>query len=159
MALSTRNTKLVLRTGIMVMAALTLGLAVRLVLENRELEKLLPATSTRTLLLMAAPLTSLAMLHLVLAVRTLSIHNLMPEVLLLVGESAIFSAIVSALLIGSWVTVAVEDCGQWLRACPDELIWVPLGWMQPVGFIVGAISISGAIAYELNRSRDRTTGW
>jgi hypothetical protein len=151
---STRNTKLILRIGVMVMAALTLGLAVRLVLENRELEKLLPATSTRMLLLMAAPLTSLAMLHLVLAVRTLSIRNLMLEVLLLVGEGALFIAIVSPLLIGSWVTFAGEDCGRWIRPCPDELIWVPVWWTQPAGFIVGATLISGAIGYVLIRTRD-----
>ena len=157
MALSTRNTKLILRIGVMVMAALTLGLAVRLVLENRELEKLLPATSTRTLLLMAAPLTSLAMLRLVLAVRTLSIRTLLMEVLLLSGEAALFIAIVSPLLIGSWVAFAGEDCGRWIRACPDELLWVPVWWTQPVGFVVGVILISGAIAYALNRTRDRTT--
>ena len=154
MALSTRNTKLILRIGAMVMAALTLGLAVRLVLENRELEKLLPATSTRLLLLMTAPLTSLAMLHLVLAVRTLGIRNLILEVLLLVGEAALFIAIVSPLLIGSWVTFAGEDCGRWLRACPDELLWAPVWWTQPAGFVVGVILIFGTIAYELNHTRN-----
>ena len=149
MATSTRNTKLILRIGVMVMAALTLGLAVRLVIENRELQKLLPATSTRTLLLMAAPLTSLAMLHLVLAVRTLSLRSLAMEIVLLLGEAALFIAIVSPLLIGSWVTITGEACGRWLRACPDQLIWVPLGWMQPGGIALGIVLIVGVTAYAL----------
>ena len=149
MALSTRNTKLILRTVVMVMAALTLGLAVRLVLENRELEKLLPATSTRTLLLIAAPLTSLAMLHLVLAVRTLSMRSLAMEVVLLFGEAALSIAIVSRLLIGSWVTFAGDECGRWIRACPDELLWVPVWWTQPAGIAIGIVLIVCATAYAL----------
>jgi hypothetical protein len=153
MALFTRNTKLILRTGVVVMAALTLGLAVRLVLENRELERLLPATSTRTLLLMAAPLTSLAMLHLVLAVRTLSIRTLVMEVLLLVGEGALFIAIVSPLLIGSWVTFADENCGRWIRSCPDEVIWLPLWWTQPAGIAISGLLIMGVTAYALSEKR------
>ena len=151
MALSTRNTKLILRIGVMVMAALTLGLAVRLVLENRELEKLLPATSTRTLLLMAAPLTSLAMLHLILAVRTFSIRALVMEVLLLVGEGALFIAIVSPLLIGSWVTFADENCGRWIRTCSDELLWVPTWWAQPAGIAISGLLIMGVTTYALMR--------
>ena len=151
MALSTRNTKLILRIGVMLMAALTLGLAVRLILENRELEKLLPATSTRTLLLLIAPLTSLAMLHLVLAVRTLSLRSLAMEIVLLLGETALFIAIVSPLLIGTWVNVAGEDCGRWLRACPDELTWVPLWWVQPAGIALGIVLIMGMTAYAVSR--------
>ena len=149
MALSTRNTKLILRTGVVVMAALTLGLAVRLVLENRELEKLLPATSTRTLLLIAAPLTSLAMLHLVLAVRTLSMRSLAMEVVLLFGEAALSIAIVSRLLIGSWVTFAGDECGRWFRACPDEVVWVPVWWTQPAGIAISIVVIMGVTAYAL----------
>jgi hypothetical protein len=153
MATSTRNTKLLLRIGVMVMAALTLGLAVRLVLENRELEKLLPATSTRTSLLMAAPLTSMAMLHLALAVRTLSIRSLGMEVLLLLGEAALFIAIVSPQLIGSWVTFAGEDCGRWIRACPDGLTWVPLWWVQPAGIAISGLMMMGVTAYALSAKR------
>ena len=151
MALSTRNTKLILRIGVMLMAALTLGLAVLLVLENRELEQLLPATTTRTLLLLIAPLTSLAMLHLILAVRTFSIRALGIEMLLLLGEAALFIAIVSPLLIGTWLTFAGEDCGRWIRACPDELIWVPLWWVQPAGIALGIVLIVGVTAYALSR--------
>jgi hypothetical protein len=151
MATSTRNTKMILRIGVMVMAALTLGLAVRLALESRELEKLLPATSARTLLLLAAPLTSMAMLHLLLAVRTLSIRTLATEFLLLLGETAAFIAIVSPLLIGSWVTVAGEDCGRWIRACPNELIWVPIWWVQPAGIVISSLLIMGVTAYPLMR--------
>ena len=149
MTLSTRNTKLILRIGVMMIVALTLGLSVRLVLENRELENLLPATSTRTLLLLVAPLTSLAMLHLILAVRTLSVRTLAMEVALLFGEAALFIAIVSPLMIGSWITVAGEECGRWLRACPDEIIWVPLWWAQPAGIAISIIVIGGATAYAI----------
>ena len=149
MALSTRNTTLILRTGVIVMAALTLGLAIRLVLENAELEKLLPATSTRTLLLLAAPLTSLAMLHLILAVRTLSIRTLAMEILLLFGEAALFIATVSPLLVGSWVTMAGEECGRWIRACPDERLWMPLWWTQPAGIAISIVLIGGATAYAI----------
>ena len=149
MALSTRNTKLILRIGIMAMAALALGLAVRLVLENVELKKLLPATSTRTLLLLAAPLTSLAMLHLILAVRTLSIRTLAMEVALLFGEAALFIAIVSPLLVGSWVTMAGEECGRWIRACPDERLWMPIWWAQPAGIAISIVLIGGATAYAV----------
>ena len=153
MALSTRNTKLILRIGVMLMAALTLGLAVRLVLENRELEKLLPATPTRTLLLMAAPLTSLAMLHLVFAVRTLSVRSLAMEVVLLIGEAALFIAIVSPRLIGSWIAFAGENCGRWIRACPDELTWVPLWWVQPAGIAISGLMMMGVTAYALSEKR------
>ena len=133
------------------MAALTLGLAVRLVLENAELNKLLPSTSTRTLLLIAAPLTSLAMLHLVLAVRTLSLRPLATEIVLLLGETALFIAIVSPLLIGTWVNVADEDCGRWIRACPDEVLWTSLWWVQPAGIALGIVLIVGVTAYALSR--------
>jgi hypothetical protein len=149
MALSTRNTKLILRTGVMVMAALTIGLAVRLILENRELEKLLPVTMTRTSLLIIAPLTSLAMLHLVLAVRTLSVRSLAMEVLLLVGEAALFITIVAPLLIGNRLTFAGEDCGRWIRACPDELVWIPLWWVQPAGIAISTVLIVGVTAYAV----------
>jgi hypothetical protein len=132
---------------------LTLGLAVRVVLENRELEKLLPATPTRTLLLMAAPLTSLAMLHLVLAARTLSIRSLAMEFLLLLGEAALFIAIVSPLMIGNWLTVADGDCGRWLRACPDQLIWVPLRWVQPAGVAISGLMMIGVTVYALSEKR------
>jgi len=154
MALSVQHTKMIMMIGVMVMAAFTLGLAVRLVLENAELEKLLPATSTRTLLLIAAPLTSLSMLHVTLAARTMSVRPLAIETATLLGEAALFIAIVSPLLFGGWRAVAGEDCGRWMRPCPDDVLWVPLWWMQPAGFIVGAILISGAIAYDLKRSRD-----
>jgi hypothetical protein len=149
MALSTRNVKFVLRIGVAVMAALTLGLAVRLVLENAELNKLLPSTSTRTLLLIAAPLTSLAMLHLVLAVRTLSLRSLAMEIVLLLGETALFIAIVSPLLIGSWAIITGAACGRWFRACPDEVVWISLWWVQPAGFVTSIFLIVFGILYGL----------
>jgi len=149
--MSPRNTKLILRTGILVLAALTLALAVRLVLENRELEKLLPATSTRTLLLIAAPATSLAMLHLVLAVRTLSVRSLAMETSLLLGEAALFISIVSPLLIGNWVNVAADNCGRWLRACSHELTWVPTWWLQPASIAVSVVLIVSTISYAVSR--------
>jgi hypothetical protein len=152
MALTAKQTKLIMRIGVMLMAALSIGLAVRLTLENAELEKLLPPTLTRTSLLTIGPLTSLGMLHLLLAVRTLGLRTLALEMSLMLGEAAVFIAIISPRLIGSWVNVAGKDCGRWLRTCPDDLVWVPLGSMQPVCFVVGAISIAGAMAYELRRT-------
>ena len=137
----------------MVMAALKLGLAVRLILENSEIEKLFPATSTRTLLLLAAPLTSPAMLHLVLAVRTLSVRTLTMEILLLLGEAALFIAIVSPLLIGNRLTFAGDECGRWLRSCPDEVIWLPLWWTQPAGIAIGSLLIMGVTVYALSEER------
>jgi len=135
----------------MVMAALTLGLAVRLILENSELEKLLPATPTRTLLLIIAPLTSLALLHLTLAARTMSVRCLAIEIATLLGEAALFMAIVSPLLIGSGMTVTIDDCDRWLRACPDELIWVPLWWTQPAGIAITIVFLGGVTADAVRR--------
>ena len=155
MALSVQHTKMIMRIGVMVMAAFTLGLAVRLVLENAELEKLLPETPTRTLLLIAAPLTSLSMLHVTLAVRTMSVRPLAIEIATLLGEAALFIAIVSPLLIGRWATIAADDCGRWVRSCLDEVTWVPLWWVQPVGIAMSIILIGGAMLYGLQPIQTR----
>lgn len=153
MALSTRNTKLILRSGVMVMAALTLGLAVRLVLENHELETLLPATSTRTALLLIAPLTSLSILHFSLAVRSFTVRSLAFETVELTGEATLLVSIVSPLLVGRWINTPPGQCTRWIGSCPGELIWEPLWWIQPVSLAISALLIVGATACELRRSR------
>lgn len=157
MPLSTRNTKLILRIGVMVMAALTLGLAVRLVLENLELEKLLPATSTRTLLLIAASLTSLSALHFNLATRSFNVRSLAIEAVYLIGEATLFISIVSPSLVGRWVTSTADPCTRWIRSCPEELIWHSLPWVQPVTFLIGVILIFVTTAYEMGRNQHRIT--
>jgi hypothetical protein len=135
----------------MVMAALTLGLAVRLALENRELEKLLPATSASTLLFLAASLTSLSVLHFNLAVRSFNVRSLAIEAVVLIGAATILISIVSPLLVGRWIAASETPCSWWVRSCPEELIWEPTWWTQPVGILIGTVLIIGVTLYELRR--------
>ena len=109
-------------------------------------------------------LTLLAMLHLVLTVTIFSVRFLAIEAACLLAEGALFIAVVSPLLIGSWMTSTVQERGRWLRACPDELIWVPLWWAHPAGIVVSTLLILGVTAYAVRAklhcsARHRATGF
>ena len=149
--MSPRNIKFILRTGILVLAALTLALAVRLVLENKEITKLLPATQIRTMLLIIAPLTSLALLHFTLAVRSFAARSLGIELAMLLGSAALFFALLAPRLIGTWILMPVDECGRLLRACPHELMWAPTWWVQSASIAVSVVLIVGAVAYAVSR--------
>lgn len=124
MPLSKRDTKFFLRLCVLLFSALTLGLAVRAVFATNEIDKMIPQSLARDILLFAAPITSLAVLHYTLAVKSFGIRGARIEVSAFAGFAMIFAAIVAPVVIGVENSVPPTDC-PWYRRCPDDVTWVP----------------------------------
>lgn len=124
MPLSKRDTKFFLRLCVLLIAALTLGIAVRVVFESSQLGQLIAPSFARNILLFAAPITSLAVLHYTLAVRSFGLRDARVEIAAFFGFTLIFAAIVTPVVFGVWVAMPPADC-PWYRKCPDDMVWAP----------------------------------
>ena len=124
MSLSKRDTKFFLRLCVLLISALTLGLAARVVFSQSQLPEILSPSLARNILLFLAPITSLAVLQYTLAVRSFGMRDAGVEISAFVGFAMIFAAIVAPAVIGKKIAEPPADC-PWYRPCPDVMVLEP----------------------------------
>ena len=152
MPLSKRDTKFFLRLCILLLSALTLGLAVRVVFSTSEIEKLFAQSLLRDVLLFAAPITSLAVLHYSLAVKSFGIRHTWVELVAFTSFAMIFAAIVAPAVIGKAIEVPPADC-PWYRKCVNEIIWVP---DLPIAFTLATIGATLLLVVAWSQFRSKS---
>jgi hypothetical protein len=151
MRLSKRDTKFFLRLCVLLISSLTLGLAVRVVFSSSEIEKLVAQSLLRDTLLFAAPITSLAVLHYTLAVKSFGLRDAWIEIKAFTGFAMIFASIVAPAVFGGWVATPPADC-PWYKKCPDEMLWDPNLY---VASALGGIGIALLLSVVWNQLRSK----
>lgn len=145
-----RDTKFISRIIVLSMTALVLSVGVRVVLENDQLTKVLPRTSSREFLLVFAPLVSLMAIHYTLAVKSFGMRSLKTEGMVYVFCASIFLAVTLAYFFGQSVEVPAENCPWWrLGGCEGTIEH------QSNYFWSSLIAVGGFVALLLALRRER----
>ena len=151
MPLSRRDTKFFLRLCVLLLSALTMGLAVRAIFSTNQIDVVIPQSLARDILLFAAPITSLAVLHYTLAVKSFGIRDARVEISAFLSFAMIFAAIVAPAVIGVEVATPPVDC-PWYRKCPNGTQWVP---NLPIAFALAGIGIALLLFVVWNQLRSK----
>lgn len=139
--MTSRDVKFVVRIIVMVMMALVAALGARVVLESAELAKIVGRTPLRDMLILFAPIASLAIIHYTLALRSYGIRSLQTEGLTFLAAVCVFLAITLPYYFGSPVSVSVSECAWWrLWGCSAVEIRLNY-WLLSLTGVVGVVAL------------------
>jgi hypothetical protein len=151
MILSRANTKFLLRIIIVSSLSLTLAFGIRVVFQTDEIEKLIPRSAARDILLFAGPITSIAILHYTLAVKSFNIRSLGVEAAAILGNALLYASLVVPIIVGTYIEVPVANCPWYKVRCPDELVWVPNPIMPYILGVSGALVLGWVLWSQIIR--------
>jgi hypothetical protein len=121
MTLSRRDEKFIHRTGVLVVAAVAMGIAVTMLKESHEIGKLVEDSIFRDITLLFTPLAALAATGYGLANKSFSSGSLKSEALALLGCYCFFLAVAVPSFFKK-ISNSGNDCQIWQIFCSDDVL-------------------------------------
>lgn len=152
MKVSNHNIRFIFRVVTMMMLGLGLSLGVRVMLENSQLDLLLPRSDMRDLLLFVAPGVSLMLIQYTLAVKSFGVRSLLIEFLAFLGAYCIFLSLTFSYYFGIDVQVSSRECFLWIFSCSDAVVIRTMDQPKALIFALAGATICGlAILIDLRK--------
>lgn len=146
--MTSRDVKFVMRIIVMMMMALVAALGARIALESAKFEKVVGRTPLRDMLILFAPIASLAIVHYTLALKSYGIRSLQTEGLTFLAVVCAFLAITLPYHFGSQVPVSISECAWWkLWGCSADEVKFNY-WLLSVIAVVGVVALAHVLRRE-----------
>lgn len=120
MKLGRREARFVHRVAVLLTGAAAMGIAIVVLKESREIQKIVEPSTFRDILLVFAPFSALSMTGYSLASRSFSSGGLLSELVALSGSYSLFLAVALPSFIKRELNTA-DDCSFWQIYCEETL--------------------------------------